>query len=319
LAQLVGRRLVQLVPILIGVSFINFALLNLLPGNIAYAILGASATPEGIAKLTRDLHLDAPFFERYWIWASSELHGDFGISFLSGQPVSAMLATRLPVTIELLVLALVLAVGLAVVAALASALSPGSPFDRALTALTALTLSVPTFVIGVLLILVLAIEAKLLPALGFVPFGQNPLENLRSIILPAFTLAAHPFCVYTRLLRGDLVDQMNRDDYVQAARARGLSLRAVLAKHVLRNASFGLITVVGLNVGIFIGGTALVESIFALPGMGQLLISSIGNHDVPVIQAIVLIAAVTTVVANLIADLIYEILDPRVRYGGAGD
>jgi peptide/nickel transport system permease protein len=314
-ARLVGKRLLLAVPIVLGVSILTFWVLDLIPGNAAQQLLGPEATPQQIATLEHQLGLDQPPVQRYLAWLGGALHGDLGTSLVSSQPVSALLAERLPVTAELVVLAFVVSLGLAVPVALLAAHKPGRMLDRVSMLVSITGLSVANYVLALLLVLVFAVQFTLLPAIGYVPPSQGVGANLRGMVLPTVAIAFPLFCFYTRFLRGDLVDQLQGEDYITTARAKGIGTWQVLLRHAFRNSAFGLITVVGLNLGTLIGGTVIIEQIFALPGIGQLLLQAINTRDFVVVQACVLVFAIVAVLANLVADLLYAVLDPRIRYG----
>jgi peptide/nickel transport system permease protein len=315
-ARLVGKRLLLAVPILLGVSILTFWVLDLIPGNAAQQLLGAEATPQQIATLEARLGLDQPPVQRYLGWLGGALTGDLGSSLVSSQPVTGLLGERLAVTGELVALAFLVSLGLAVPVALLAAHRPGRMFDRASMLISITGLSVANYVLALLLVLLFAVQFTLLPAIGYVPLSQSVGGNLRAMVLPTVAIAFPLFCFYTRFLRGDLVDQLHGEDYITTARAKGIGPWQVLVRHAFRNSAFGLITVVGLNLGTLIGGTVIIEQIFALPGMGQLLLQAINTRDFVVVQGCVVVFAVVAVVANLVADLLYAVLDPRIRYGG---
>jgi peptide/nickel transport system permease protein len=311
----VGKRLLLAVPILLGVSILTFWVLDLIPGNAAQQLLGAEATPQQIATLEARLGLDQPPVQRYLGWLGGALTGDLGSSLVSSQPVTGLLGERLAVTGELVALAFLVSLGLAVPVALLAAHRPGRMFDRASMLISITGLSVANYVLALLLVLLFAVQFTLLPAIGYVPLSQSVGGNLRAMVLPTVAIAFPLFCFYTRFLRGDLVDQLHGEDYITTARAKGIGPWQVLVRHAFRNSAFGLITVVGLNLGTLIGGTVIIEQIFALPGMGQLLLQAINTRDFVVVQGCVVVFAVVAVVANLVADLLYALLDPRIRYG----
>jgi peptide/nickel transport system permease protein len=313
--RLIAKRLLLAIPITLGVTILTFWVINLIPGNPAQALLGPEATPDQIRAMEIQLGLDRPAPERYLDWLGGAIQGDLGTSLVSGQPVAAQLTERLAVTGELIVLALISALALAVPVALRAARRPNGLFDRMTTVVNVTGLSVANYVLALLLVLLFSVTLGVLPAIGFVPLSESVGSNLTSLILPATALGFPLFCIYTRFLRADLVDQMQGQDYVITAQAKGLDPWRVLVRHALRNSSFGLIALVGLNLGTLIGVTVIIEQIFALPGIGQLLLQAINARDVVVIQAVVVVFAVVTVVANLAADLLQTILDPRIRYG----
>jgi peptide/nickel transport system permease protein len=313
--RVILRRIGAAIPVLWGVTFLTFCLMNLLPGDAAQQLLGANATPAQVERLATKLHLNEPFLTRYWHWLTGVLTGNFGHSLLSGQPVTTIFAQRLPVTIELAVYAFVLSIGFAIPVALVAARRRGRTLDHLITVVTTTGFAIPSFVLALLLIIVFAVSLELLPATGFVPITTDFARNLRYMTMPAVSLGFALFCLYTRLLRGDIVDQLLGQDYVMTARAKGASQWRILVRHVLRNSVFGLITVVALNIGALAGGTVIIEQIFGLPGMGSELLLAINNRDVTTVEATVLLVAIVVVLANLAADLLYAVLDPRVRYG----
>jgi peptide/nickel transport system permease protein len=313
--RLVGKRLMLAVPIVLGVSILTFWVLNLIPGSAAQQLLGPEATPEQVRALELELGLDRPAVLRYLDWLGGAVTGDLGQSLVSRQPVTDLLGERLAVSGELVVLAFVISLGLAVPTALLAAHRPNRLFDRISMIVSITGLSVANYVLALLLVLVFAVQMAVLPAIGFVPLSQGLGENLQSMALPAAAIAFPLYCFYTRFLRGDLVDQLQGEDYVTTARAKGIGPWQVLVRHAFRNSAFGLITVVGLNLGSLIGGTVIVEQIFALPGIGQLMLQAINTRDFVVVQACVVVFAVVAVLANLLADLLYAVLDPRIRYG----
>lgn len=313
----IGKRVVAAVPVIWGVTFLTFMIMNLLPGDAAQALLGAEGTPAEVHALEVKLHLNEPFFERYWHWLTSAVTGNLGVSLSSGQPVSSILAQRLPITFELVAFAFVISLVVSVPVAILAARRPGGIFDRVSMMISMVLLSVAPFVLGLALILYFGVNLRVLPTLGFSPVSAGLGSNLRSLLLPAISIAA-PLCGgYSRLLRGDLVEQVMSADYVLTAASKGASPWRILISHALRNGLFGLVTLVGLNLGTLIGSTVIIEQVFALPGIGSELLNAINSQDVPVVEGIVLVFAVCVVAANLLADLLYGVLDPRVRHGRA--
>jgi peptide/nickel transport system permease protein len=313
--RLVGRRLLMVVPIVLGVSILTFWVLDLIPGNAAQQLLGPEATPEQLRALELQLGLDRPPVLRYLDWLGGAVTGDLGTSLVNGQSVTGLIGERMEVTAELVALAFVVSLGLAVPVALLAAYRPNRLFDRVSMLVSITGLSVANYVLALLLVLVFAVELMLFPAIGFVPLADGLAANLHSLALPAAAIAFPLFCFYTRFLRGDLVDQLQGEDYITTALAKGIGPWQVLLRHAFRNSAFGLITVVGLNLGTLLGGTVIVEQIFALPGMGQLMLQAINTRDATVVQGCVVVFAVVAVLANLAADLLYAVLDPRIRYG----
>jgi peptide/nickel transport system permease protein len=312
--RLVGKRLATAIPVLWGVSLVTFLVINVMPGDAAQQLLGANATPDQVAQLRSQLHLDQPVFERYVNWLGDVLTGNLGSSFASDQPVTSILSERLPVTFELLAYAFVVSLGLTVPVALLAARRPNGIVDRLSMMVSMVGLSVANYVLALLLVYVFAVKLDWLPAIGYVNPADGIWPFIKSLTLPAVSIGFPLFCFYTRLLRADILEQMQGEDYVLTARAKGIGPWRVLIRHALPNSLFGLLTLVALNLGTLIGATVIIESIFALPGIGQSLLQAINNRDVAVIEAIVLVLSVVVVVANLIADLLYAVLDPRIRH-----
>jgi peptide/nickel transport system permease protein len=311
--RFLAKRLLQLLPVLFAVSALSFLLVNLLPGDPTIAILGPGATEENRAELREQLGLNEPLPTRYVTWVGDSLTGDLGRSYVSNQPTSEALRQRLPVTLELLLLSQLLALALAVPLALLAAGKPNGVVDRVSSSTAFGFLAIPNFMLGVLLIYLFAVQLNLFPATGYTPFKDNPAENLHSLALPAITLGVAELAVYLRLLRTDLIATL-QEDYIDMARAKGLSRNYILLRHALRPSTFSLVTVAGLNLGRLIGGAFVVEYLFALPGIGSLTVEAIFRRDYIVVQGTVLLVAVGYVLANFFVDLLYGILDPRVRH-----
>jgi len=312
----VARRLLYLVPVLVAVSLLTFLIASLLPGDLAYVILGDQATPEKVAALRHDMGLDQPIWWRYASWLGHVLQGDFGRSFRTGQTVLQAVTERLPVSLELMVLAELGALAIGIPLAIACAVRSGSAFDRFMTGSAFGMLSVPAFLSAILLIYLFAVELRWLPATGYVPFEDDPIGNLRSFLLPALTLALGEWPVLMRVLRSDMISTL-QEDYIAMARAKGLKPSRILLVHALKPSSLTLVTVTGINIGRLIGGTVIVESIFALPGIGRLLLGAIFTRDLIILQGVVLFVALGYVLMNFIVDMLYAVLDPRIRHGHA--
>jgi peptide/nickel transport system permease protein len=313
--RLIGKRLLTAVPILLGVTIITFVLLNLIPGSAALQLLGPEATQAQIDRLNAEMGLDRPPVERYLEWLGGVVQGDLGSSLVSRQPVTDVLPTRLAVTFELVFLALLIALVLSIPLALLSARRPNGPVDRTMMVVANTGLSVAPFVLALLLSLLFAVALGWFPAIGYTPLGEGLGANLYSMALPALSIGLGLLFFYSRFLRNDLVDQMQGEDYIMTARAKGLTAWQVLVRHAFRNSSFGLLTFVGLNVSFLISGTVIIEVIFGLPGAGQYLLQAINTRDYVVLQGLTLVFATITVLANLMVDVIYALLDPRIRYG----
>ena len=307
--RVVGRRVLIAVPVLFGVTFLTFVVLNALPGDAATALLGTNATPAEIRAETIRLHLNEPLLVRYWDWLVGVLHGNLGTSLYYNQPVTSILAQRLPVTLELVVYALVITFVVSVPLAILSARLPRGVVDRTSMVFSMASLSVAPYVLALLLILVFAVNLQWFPALASGTGG-----DVRDLTLPAITLAIPLIGFYVRFLRADLLEQMS-EEYTVTALAKGLSRWKVLSRHALRNSFIGLVTVIGLNLATLIGATVIVEQIFGLSGIGYELLRAINNRDVPLVEGIVLVFATIVVLANLATDLLYDGLDPRIRHG----
>jgi peptide/nickel transport system permease protein len=313
--RFLGKRILAAIPVLWGVTFLTFSVMNVLPGDAAQALLGENATPAEVHALSVKLHLNQPFFDRYIHWLGGLFSGNLGTSLASGQTVTSILRQRFPVSAEIVIVAFVLSIAFAVPVAILAARRPGGLMDRVSMAVSMLSLSIAGFVLGIILVLVFAVKLGWLPAIGWVPLSKNIGQNARSVILPACTIAIPLFGSYSRLLRGDILEQMLSEDYVLTAKAKGASPWRVLSRHALRNAVFGLITLIGLNIGTLVGATVIVEQIFAVPGIGSELLQAINDRDVPVVEGAVLIFALIAVCANILTDLLYSVLDPRIRHG----
>jgi peptide/nickel transport system permease protein len=312
--RVVGRRLLIAIPVLWGVTLLTFIVENALPGDAAEALLGANATPAEIKALSIKLHLNEPILVRYWHWLWAALHGNLGYSLYSGQPVASIVSQRLPVTIDLVIYALVLTLVISIPLAVLCARWPGGAIDRTIMALCMAGLSIAPIVLALLLLQVFSGYLHgLLPALAN-GTGNDP----RDLTMPALTLALPLSAFYIRFLRADLIEQMQSEDYTVTALAKGASRWRVLTRHALRNSFIGLLTVIGLNFATLISVTVIAEDIFGLSGIGTELLQAIQHRDVPLLEGIVLVFAAFVVIVNLITDLLYSVLDPRIRHGRAG-
>ena len=313
--RLVGRRLLAFIPVLLGVTFLTFAVMSTLPNDTAQSILGLQASPSQVAALNHTLGLDQPFLERYWHWLENALQGNLGTT-VTGSSVNHELGTHLPATLILLAYALVASLVLAIIVAVLAARKPNGIMDRLSLAVSMIGLSAAPYAFAFLLIIIFAVKLNWFPVISG-SLGTTPVSYFRALTLPAAAIGFPLFAIYTRLLRGDLVEQMTREDYIVTAKAKGVAPWHVLTRHALRNSMFTLITVVGLNLGTLIGAVAIIETVFTVPGIGSDLLNSIMNHDVPMIEGIVLVFALLTVLGTLFADLMYAVLDPRIRYGSS--
>ena len=308
-------QVLTLLVILLAATALTFIITNVLPGDAAVAILGDSATPADIASLRTELGLDRNVVVRYVDWLGHALHGDLGKSYRTREHISTMIGDRLPVTLELIVLTQLSALGFAVPAGILAAYRSRTKVDSALATVSIGLLSTPAFVKGILLIYLMSVLLGWFPASGFKSLSDGLGANLHSLALPAMTLALAEFPVYMRLLRADMISTLQQD-YILVARAKGLSVREILLGHALRPSSLSLVTVVGINLGRLVGGAVVIETLFALPGIGQLLVNAVYQHDQFVIQGVVLVIATGFVLINLLVDLMYVVIDPRVRISG---
>jgi peptide/nickel transport system permease protein len=306
----IRNRLLLMVFVLFGVTVVIFSMVRLIPGDPAFLILGDRATEEKAAELRVQLGLTKPLPVQYWDFVSGIPQGKFGMSLLYRQPVGDLVLRRVPVSIFLAIYAMILAAIITLAFGITAALKKGRFADHAIRVVFLLFLTTPSFWLGILLILFFSLRLHLLPVAGY---GVTFVDHLRYLFLPALTLALGLSAVLIRNLRGQII-LVQRSDYVRTARAKGLFEGQVLQRHVLRNALMPVITIFGLQFGYLVGGTVVVETVFAIPGMGQLLIQSITARDYPVVQAITLISAFLVIIVNLAVDVSYSFLDPRVTY-----
>lgn len=311
-----ARMVTKMLAVVLLVSFGTMILLDLTPGTPGAAILGEGADPAQVAAINDQLGVNDPLLERYGDWLQAIVTGDLGRSLTTSQPVWGMIVERIPVTLELALGALFLALLIAIPAGVYTAYRREKWPDRLATGLTSVVLSVPGFALAVLLIYFLAVANDFFPVTGWVPITEDPVGNLSHAFLPVLTLALLEAAQFTRLLRNDMVATME-EDFIRAARSRGLSATNVLLGHALRPSSFSLVTVAGVSLGRLIGGTVIIESVFALPGLGQLALMSISSQDYTVLRAVVVVVAIAYVLINAFVDVLYRMLDPRVRVQAA--
>jgi peptide/nickel transport system permease protein len=311
--RFVQGRVVHLVVVLFVVTLFSFLLTSLLPGDAALSILGPGAQPQAVQALREKMHLNEPLPVRYVSWLHGAVTGDLGRSIRTEQSVTDAIKQRLPVTLELLVLTELIGLAVAVPLGVATAYRSGGSFDRVASGAAFGILAVPGFVLAIVLIYALAVALSVFPATGYTPLLQDPVENLRSFFLPALTLGLAEAAVFMRLLRSDMIATL-QEDFVAMARAKGLPTWHILMRHALKPSSFTLLTVLGINIGRLMGGALIVETIFALPGIGRLLVESIYARDLVMVQGVVAFVAVAYVLINFVVDLLYAVLDPRIRH-----
>lgn len=307
----VGWGAARMAVTLLAVSLVSFLLVALLPGDLALLILADSATPERVASLRAELGLDQPLWQRYATWLVNVLHGDLGRGIHSGEATLDVILSRLPVTVELILLTQLVALGLAIPLGIWSAYRRGSAVDHATLAGCLGLLSMPAFVLALAMIYVFALQLQWLPATGFVPLSEGVWANLQSMAMPVLSLALIEVPVYLRLLRSEMVATLQQN-FIALARGMGLPTWRILFENALRPSSLNLITVVGINMGRLMGGAIIIESMFALPGVGQLLVESIYQQEYLVTQGIVLFVAVAFIGINLLTDVVYALVDPRL-------
>ena len=311
LAAYAAKRLLHMVPIALGVTLLVFFLIHLVPGDPARTMLGTRATPERVALLHEEWGLDEPLPTQYWRFLVRLVHGDLGSSLFYGVPAGRLVIDRLPVTLWLIGLGTLLSVVIAVPLATLAAARRDRPTDHVVRAVPLVGLGFPSFWIGIMLLFAFALNlGRAFPVGGY---GEGFLGHLRSMFLPALTVAIAISPILIRSLRASLLEVLE-SDYIATARSKGLPERRVLVNHGLRNAVISMVTVLGVNIGFLVGGTLVVEQVFALPGLGQLMINSIFQRDFPVVQAVTLAFAVMVVLVYLIADIVHGLLDPRVRF-----
>lgn len=310
----ITRRLVLLVPVMFGVSVLVFSLVRLIPGDVVDLLLGMDATPTIRAELRRTFGLDDPLYVQYLRWAGGILQGNLGVSLRTSQPIATTLLRHLPVTIELAFLSILVSSVIAIPLGIISALRRNSGTDLATRLIGLIGLSFPNFWLATMLLLVTSLYFRWLPAPIFVTITEDWATNLSQMALPTIALAAGLTAVVMRMTRSAMLEVM-RKDFVRTARAKGLSERVVLSRHALKNALIPVVTVVGVQMGYLLGGTVIIEQIFSLPGMGWLLINGVYQRDYPMVQATTLFLAFSFVITNLLVDLAYALIDPRIRYG----
>lgn len=307
------RRLLLMVPVAFLVTLGVFMLIHLSPGDPALVLLGEDRTPEAIRAIHQQLGLDRPLYVQYLIWLTHILHGDWGRSITTREPVLGAILDRLPATLELGVAALVWSLVVAIPLGTVAAVRRGSIIDRLATGITVAGVSVPNFFIGIVLIFVLSVSARIFPFGGYVPLTEDPVESLRHVALPAIALGTAGAAINMRFTRSSMIEVLNHD-YIRTARAKGASWRRVVFVHALKNALIPVVTIVGLQIGGIIEGAVVTETVFTWPGVGRLAVESIFNRDYTVVQGVVLLAAFSYMVANLVVDLVYGWLDPRISY-----
>jgi peptide/nickel transport system permease protein len=309
------RRLLQAAALILVAATLVAMFIHVIPGDPAYVILGENnVTPERVAAVRQALGLDRPLPVQYAEWLGGVVRGDFGESLISGRPIGGDLALRLPRTLELVLLSTLLSVVVGVPLGVLAGTNRNRLPDLAASTLTLIGVSVPVFVVGTLLLLVFGVWWGILPATGYTPFREDPVAHVQHLILPSVALATLETAIVLRMTRSSMLEVLS-EDYVRTARAKGLATRVVVYNHALRNALIPVLTIVGVQIGSALGGTVLVEQIFNWPGLSTYLLTGINQRDYPVVQAVVLLIAALFILLNLLTDLCYAVIDPRIRYG----
>jgi peptide/nickel transport system permease protein len=316
LLSFIVRRLIITVPLLLLISFGVFSLVLILPGNPALTLAGGvHSHPAEVARITRQLHLNEPFWRQYLRWLNGVIHGDLGSSlFNPGQGVASGIGTRFPVTIYLALGGMLLSIIIGIPAGILAGVRNGSARDRLVTVGSSLGVAIPDFWLALVLVIIFAVDFHLLPALGYVQWGTSPWQWFQHLILPWIALGLGGSATIARQVRGALIDTLDQD-YMRTAVAKGLGPRAVIGKHALKNALSPAVTVIGIQFGYLLGGTLIIEQIFSLPGIGSYILLAISVKDLPVIQGVVLVTATAFVLINLLVDVVYGYLNPKVRLG----
>lgn len=309
------RRVLLMIPILLGVTLITFIIVRSIPGDPVEVLLGADrrSTPEQIEAIRRSYGLDQPLPVQYVKWLGHVVQGDLGQSLRTRRPLTQELQLRLPVTLQLTLFAGILASIPALLVGVLAALKRNSGIDYLATIVTLIGVSVPNFLLATLLVLLFSFKLKVLPPVGYQTFGDDPIQNLRAMILPAISLGLPLAAVLMRITRSSVLEAMSQD-HVRTARAKGLPRTRVLMRHVLPNAGIPILTIAGIQVANLLGGTVIVEQIFGLPGVGRYVYEAIANRDYPVVQSVTLVLAFLFVLVSLIVDVLYAVLDPRLRH-----
>ena len=309
----IGTRLLQIVPTILLVSVIVFALQHLLPGDPAVMLAGNSAgDPHVVAQIRDQLLLNRPLWEQYLHWLAGVLHGNLGYSWELSAPVTTLILQKLPVTLQLSVMAFFFALAIGIPLGVVSAVKKGTPLDWLANSVGLFGLSVPTFWLGIVLILVVSVDLGWLPPSGYVPLSQDPLQSLRTTIMPSFVLGNAIAAIIMRHTRSAMLSAL-RQDYVRTARAKGLRESQVVLRHALRNALIPVVTLAGLQLGTLLSGAVLTEQVFDIPGIGKLVVDAVFNRDYPVIQGVVLVTGLLYVLINLVTDVLYAVINPKLR------
>lgn len=310
--RFIVKRIVSVIPVLFIVSVVIFSLVHLVPGDPASAMLGDLATPEEIAALRVRMGLDRPLIQQYFVWIGNVMHGDFGISVANNETVASMIVSHVKPTISLAVYALMIAAAIAIPMGMIAAHNKGSAADHTVTVISLAGISLPSFLLGLFLMLIFAVKLRLFPVSGYKDMSEGLIPHIKSLTLPAIALGFMNAALMMRMTRASMLEVLG-SDYIKMAKAKGVKEFYIIAKHAFKNTLVTLITVFGQSIIQALSGAAVVESLFAIPGLGQLMVNSIGRRDYYVIQSIVLLIAVFNVLINMLIDILYGFVDPRVR------
>ncbi len=307
------RRLLASIPVIFLVGIITFSILHIAPGDPAVLMAGEEATPEDVEKMRQALGFDKPFHIQFGVWVGNLLRGDLGTSIFSKHTITSLMAPRLQPTLSLGMLAIVLSILMGIPMGVLAAWKVGSPTDRGVMVFAVLGFSVPVFWLGFIFIWVFAVNFRIFPAVGFVPISEGIYPYLKSLTLPALANAIPFSALVARMTRSTMVEVL-QEDYIRTARAKGLGELGVIGRHALRNASIPIVTVIGLVFAALVSGAVVTETVFAIPGLGRLLVDGVVRRDYPIVQAMLMVTAVSYVFVNLVIDIFYAYLDPRIRY-----
>jgi len=315
MVRYIFARLLTLIPIMLGVSMLIFGTFHLIPGDMVDIMMGdeVAGDPKAAQELRKSLNLDKPIYIQYGYWLKNALRGNLGKSFTSGKPVMEMILSRLPVNIELMIIAMVFIIFMGIPLGMLSAYKQFTFVDGLLRIVTIMGYAIPNFWLATLVVLVSSLYFQWLPVLKYIPFSEDPLRNILYLLIPGFVLATSTLSYIVRMTRSSVLDTL-RQDYVRTARAKGMTEKIVLSVHVLRNSLIPVVTVLGFQIGVLIGGLVLTEHVFVLPGVGRLILLAIEQRDFMIVTGSILFLSTVFVSLNLIVDIIYAFLDPRIRY-----
>lgn len=306
------KRIFSLIPVLFVVSIVIFMLVHITPGDPASVMLGVDATAEQLADLRKDMGLDLPIYQQYFNWVMGVFQGDFGVSYFMKEPVTTAILSHLSPTLSLAILAQTITILIAIPLGIASANRRGTMADQSIMGVALLGMSVPSFLLGLFLILLFGVKLGWLPVAGYAPLSSGLWNHLKYLIMPAVSLGAIQAALVARMTRTSMLEVLNTN-YIKTAQAKGVKRKGLIYKHALRNAFLPILTVIGQTFGILVAGAVVTETIFNIPGIGQLIINSVERRDYAIIQGVVLFVTLSYVLINLVIDLLYGVVDPRVR------